>query len=64
VEDIWGDTAGQQALFGVLALGAAALLFFRMAVWVGDGILSKYVRYVAAPCTAVLGVVALVTAAV
>ena len=63
VEDIWGDTTRQQATYGVFMMVAAAALRYRMATLLGEGILSKYVKFVVAPCTALIGVAALVTAA-
>ena len=63
VEEIWGETARQQARFAALALGAAALLWFRIADGFSDGVVKRYIRFVAAPCTLLIGLGALLTAA-
>lgn len=63
VESIWGDGAGQQALFGVLSFGAAALVWrVRSAFpWEGEWA-QRYVRFIVVPALVVLGIAALIAA--
>ena len=64
MDDIWGSTAGRQAIFGVVMLAIAAMLWFRLEAIYGDGLLAKYMRFVATPACILLGLAALVAAVV